>query len=256
MDAVSQVLTGRAQAEDGLQGMIGASVLVHAVLIGLAMFAPLGPELDEPPVVMTISLGGPVGADVGGMTQMGGRPVQALAETKRSIEPVRPPAAKAPEMIEPKKAAPKKAESKVTDTAKTPTGRTPTKGEEVRKGSAVSATAAARGQGFGLSSGGGGTGSMLDTENFCCPEYIALMLERIRANWDQNQQASGVARVKFTIQRDGRISDVTLDRSSGYQTLDYFATRALQATRQLPGLPAAYTEKPSLTVFLTFEYTR
>jgi protein TonB len=186
---------------------------------------------------------------------MGGRPVQAVAEAKRAIEPVRPPAAKAPEMIEPKKTAPKKAETKTETTAKTPKGRTPTKGDEVRKGSAVSAAQSARGQGFGLSSGGGGTGSYLDTANFCCPEYIALMLEAVRSNWDHNQQAAGVAMVKYTIQRDGRITEVLLERSSGYQTLDYFALRSLQATRQLPPLPAAFTE-PSLTVHLTFEYSR
>jgi periplasmic protein TonB len=206
-------------------------------------------------VVMTISLGGPVGPRDGGLTPMGGRPVQAVAESKRAIEPVRPPAAKAPEMIEPKKTAPKKAEAKVTTEAKTPSSRTPTKGEELRKGSAASASQAARGQGFGLSSGGGGTGSVLHTANFCCPEYVAQMLDAIRTNWDNNQQASGIAIVKYTIQRDGRLTNIQLERSSGYQALDYFATRALQATRQIPPLPAAFTE-PSLTVSLTFEYTR
>jgi TonB family protein len=255
MDAVSEVLNGRAQASDSMQGMLGASLLAHAVLIALAFFAPVGPTTDEPAVVMTISLGGAVGPDVGGMTQLGGRPVQEVAEAKKAIEPIRPPAAKAPEMIEPKKTAPKKAERKVTTEAKTPTSRTPTRGEEVRQGSAASALQSARGQGFGLSSGGGGTGGYLDTANFCCPEYIALMLETIRRNWDQNQQASGVALVKYTIQRDGRITNVQLERSSGYQTLDYFATRALQVTRQLQPLPAAFTE-PSLTVHLTFEYSR
>lgn len=255
MDAVSEVITGRSSAQDGMQGVLGASLLAHVVLIGLVFFAPLGPVSQEPAVVMTISLGGAVGPNVGGMTQQGGRPVQAVAETKKAIEPVRAPAAKAPEMIEPKKAAPKKAESKVTTETKSPTSRTPTKGEEVRQGSAASAVQSARGQGFGLASGGGGTGGYLDTANFCCPEYIALMLESIRRNWDQNQQAAGVALVKFTIQRDGKITNVQLERTSGYQTLDYFATRALQATRQIQPLPAAFTE-PSLTVHLTFEYSR
>jgi TonB family protein len=255
MDAVSQIITGRAQQSDGMQGMLGASLLAHLALLALTFFAPLGPVSEEPQVVMTISLGGPVGPRDGGMTQMGGRPVQAVTEAKKAIEPVRPPAAREPEMIEPKKSAPKKAEAKVTETAKTPKGRTPTKGDEVRKGSAVSAAQSARGQGFGLSSGGGGTGSYLDTANFCCPEYIAAMLDAIRTNWDQNQQASGVAQVKYTIQRDGRITNVQLEKSSGYATLDYLSTRALQVTRQLPPLPAAFTE-PSLTVHLTFEYSR
>jgi TonB family protein len=255
MDAVSEVLTGRAQAQDGMQSMVGASLLAHGILIALALIAPVGSPPDEEPVVMTISLGGPVGPRDGGLTPMGGRPVQALAESKRAIEPVRPPAAKAPEMIEPKKAAPKKAEANVTKDAKTPSSRTPTKGDEVRAGSAASAAQSARGQGFGLSSGGGGTGSVLHTANFCCPEYVAAMLDAIRTNWDNNQQAAGVAVVKYTIERDGRLTNIQLERSSGYQTLDYFATRALQLTRKLQPLPSAFTE-PSLTVSLTFEYTR
>lgn len=258
MDAVSQVLSARAQDAGSMQGVLGASLLIHLGLIAVMFFAPggwFGAISHEPEVIMTISLGGPVGPSDGGMTPMGGRPVQAVAEAKRAIEPVRPPAAKAPEMIEPKKAAPKKAEAKVTDTAKTPTGRTPTRGEEVRKGSAVSAAPSVRGQGFGLSSGGGGTGSVLHTANFCCPEYVALMLEAIRTRWDNDQQAAGVAVVRYTIQRDGRITNIQLERSSGYPALDYMAQRALQATRQLPPLPGAFTE-PSLTVSLTFEYSR
>lgn len=258
MDAVSQVITTRARQPDGLQSTLGASLLAHLGLIAVVFFMPaawFGDTEQAPEVVMTVSLGGPVGPRDGGMTQMGGRPVQAVAEAKRSIEPVRPPAAATPEMIEPKKSAPKKAEAKVTTTAKTPTGRTPTRGEEVRKGSAVSADASARGQGFGLSSGGGGTGSYLDTANFCCPEYIALMLEEIRNNWDYRQQASGTALVKYTILRDGSITAIQVEKSSGYAALDFLATRALQATRKIQPLPAAFTE-PSLTVHLVFEYQR
>jgi protein TonB len=258
MDAVSQVLSARTQEAGGMHAVLGASLLVHLGLIAGVFLAPgawFGAISRESEVVMTISLGGPVGPNDGGMTQMGGRPVQAIAEAKRAIEPVRPPAAKAPEMIEPKKTAPKKTEAKVTNTAKTPTGRTPITGEQVRTGSAASAAQAARGQGFGLSSGGGGTGSVLHTANFCCPEYVALMLDAIKRNWDQNQQASGVTVMKYTIERDGRITDIQLERSSGYPALDYMAQRSLQLTRQLQPLPGAFTE-PSLTVSLTFEYSR
>jgi TonB family protein len=258
MDAVTQVIAARSTHTDTMQSTLGVSVLAHLGLVAAVFFAPASWFGNTPPpeqVVMTISLGGPVGPRDGGMTPMGGRPVQAVAEAKRAVEPVRPPAARTPEMIEPKKTAPKKAEAKVTETTKTPTGRTPTKGEEVRKGSAVSAAQSARGQGFGLSSGGGGTGSYLDTGNFCCPEYIALMLEQIRSNWQSQQQASGVVLMKYTIQRDGTITGILVERSSGYATLDFMAQRALQLTRRLPPLPQAFTE-PSLTVHLTFEYTR
>ena len=84
-------------------------------------------------------------------------------------------------------------------------GRTPTKGAQPAFGSAIADTGV-RGQGFGLSTGGGaGTGSSLEiTGDFCCPEYLATMITRIRAAWNQDQGASGMSLIRFTIQRDGR----------------------------------------------------
>jgi TonB family protein len=259
MDVVSEVLVDRSRELGGLERMLGASVLAHVALVGLVALAPAwwlgGGPSDQPEAVMTISLGGPEGPNTGGLTTMGGRPIQTEAvEARKTIEPVRPPAARAPEMIEPKKAAPKKSEAKMQDDAKDPKGRTPTKGAEVRQGSTIVETSA-RGQGFGLAAGGFGAGSYLDVANFCCPEYLTLMLDLIHRNWQQNQQAAGVTVVKFTIQRTGAITDVLIERPSGYPALDFMAQRALLATRQLPPLPAAFPE-PSLTVHLFFEYKR
>ena len=57
--------------------------------------------------------------------------------------------------------------------------------------------------------------------------------------------------MKFTIQRDGRLTDVELEQSSGYFALDQTAQRALLLTRQLPPLPAQFPET-TLTVHLNF----
>jgi TonB family protein len=261
MDAVTQIVALRRQEPDGLQSMLTASLVGHLVLIALVFLSPSSwfgsRTADEPKNLMTISLAGNPGPRAGGMTTSGGRPIQEAVpiDTKKVIEPIRPPAAREPEMIEPKKDAPKKAEAKVRDEAKDPRSRTPTKGEEMRKGSAPSAESTARGQGFGLSSGGGGTGSYLDTANFCCPDYIVTMLELIRRNWDYKQQASGANTVKFTIQRDGTLTAVQLEKPSGYPALDLLSNRALLLTRRIQPLPDAFTE-PSLTVHLVFEYQR
>jgi TonB family protein len=263
MDAVSQVLVDRDRAFSAMERMIGksvaASLIAHVVFVAALVLAPAwllgGGANAEPENLMTISLGGPSGPDVGGMTTIGGRPIQSVSEARKTIEPVRPPAAKTPEMIEPKKSAPKRAEAKVENTAKDPKSRTPTKGAEVREGSSVSETNA-RGQGFGLQTGGGfGSGSYLDVANFCCPEYLSTMLELIRRNWDERQQAAGTTVVKYTIQRNGTITDVVVEKPSGYPALDFMAQRALLITRQLQPLPAAFTE-PSLTVHLVFSYRR
>lgn len=257
MDAVTEIVTLRSREADGLAQMIAASVAVHLVGVALVIFVPdswFGRVNAAPEAVMVISLGGAPGPRNGGLTPMGGRPVQQVTESPKAIEPVRPPASRAPEMVEPTKVVKRPEPPKVQE-SKDPRSRTPTKGQEVQKGSSVADTGA-RGQGFGLTtSGGGGTGSYLDTANFCCPEYIATMVDLVRRNWDSKQQSTGVAVVKFTIQRDGTLAAVLVEKSSGYQTLDFLASRAMLLTRKLPPLPDAFTE-PSLTVHLSFEYQR
>jgi TonB family protein len=189
------------------------------------------------------------------MTQLGSRPVQQqLTEARKSVEPVRAPAARAPEMIEPKKAAPKKSETKAAE-AKDPRSKTPTKGEEVRPGEAVAETKN-RGQGFGLSSSGtDSSGGYLDVANFCCPEYLTTMRSMINQRWDGQQQAAAETTMKFVIQRDGRLTNIAIEKSSGYAALDLLAQRALVLTKQLPPLPAQF-DQPSLTVYFIFRYQR
>ena len=91
--------------------------------------------------------------------------------------------------------------------------------------------------------------------DFCCPDYIVQMLDRIRTNWVQQQEAAGVNKVKFTIQRDGRISDVVLEKSSGFSNLDLASQRALLVTKTLNPLPPGYPNA-SLTMHLNFEYLK
>src|SRR5205085_1396819 len=177
-----------------------------------AFFGPghLLSKPGPPPTVMTISLAGAgEGPRNGGFTAMGGRPVQEQVKPEEAPkrEAVRPPAAKAPEMTmplrnaKPVKAAPAPAVKQAPEEAR---GRTPTKGAQVEKGSSVAMTGA-RGEGFGLSTGGGaGTGSRLDVDNFCCPDYVLLMIERIRSAWNKPQGTGNVI-VKFTIMRDGTL---------------------------------------------------
>jgi TonB family protein len=81
------------------------------------------------------------------------------------------------------------------------------------------------------------------------------MTQLIQRNWNSRQQVAGRTVMKFTIERDGRISSMEVERSSGYFALDQMSQRALLLTRQFPPLPAQYTES-QLTVHLVFEYQR
>jgi len=106
-----------------------------------------------------------------------------------------------------------------------------------------------------LSSGGGGTGGYLDVANFCCPDYLATMVDLITRNWNSKQGAVGTTLMTFVIERDGRITNVRVERSSGNQALDYYSQRSLALTRQLPPLPGPYGGD-RLTVHLNFDYVR
>ncbi|HEX3702245.1 MAG TPA: TonB C-terminal domain-containing protein [Vicinamibacterales bacterium] len=260
---VTDVLRDRMHDPSGLQKMVVVSIGLHAALIAAAIVVPasLFPHMSQPPTaVMTISLGGGVGPRNGGLTAMGGRPVQTVTPPEAKKEAVRPPAAKTPEMTMPlptakpvKKPAPPS--TPVTQAPDEARGRTPTHGAETSAGSAVAETGA-RGQGFGLSTGGGaGSGSTLDVANFCCPDYLIQMIDRIRSNWVQHPELAGSNVVKFTIHRDGTISDILLETSSGYQNLDLSSQRALFVTKTLNPLPAQFPN-PTLTVHLNFQYQR
>ena len=259
---VSDVLRDRSEEPPGIQPMVIVSTLVHAALFAAIVFGPhewFAHPAPAPKTVMTITLGGAPGPQNVGMTSIGGRPVQTETppEAPKRPEPVRPPAAKAPEMTLPKpgKAPARRAAPDVKQAPPDATGRTPTRGTEASAGSAVADTGA-RGQGFGLSSGGGlGSGLRLDVGDFCCPDYLITMIQRIQANWNSRAERPGSTFVKFTVQRDGAIRDIALEQSSGYTALDIGAERALFTTRQLPPLPGGYPN-PTLTIHLEFQYTR
>ncbi|HEY7285238.1 MAG TPA: TonB family protein [Vicinamibacterales bacterium] len=260
---VTDVLRDRAQPPDGLQRMLLLSFGVHIVFFVVLLAMPgvlVGRRADEPRNVMTISLSGAgEGPRNGGFTAAAAQPVQVQTppEDAAKREPPRPPAAKTPEMVMPTTAAARPAKTPAPVVKNAPDdakGRTPTRGAEPSKGQAAAFTGA-RGQGFGgLSTGGGpGSGSTLDVADFCCPDYLATMIDRVRSGWQNNQGATGMCIVKFTIQRTGQITDATVEKSSGLSTLDLAALRAVIGTRTLNPLPAAFPN-PTLGVHLTFEY--
>lgn len=259
-EAVSAVLSDRAQETDGLSRMLLISVAAHAVLLVGIVLAPsdwLSPT-PEPDQVMTISLGGTPGPETGGMTAIADRAVQSIAKPDAPRRVETPLATKAPEMVEPERML--KPMPKPTPPVKQPAeasrSRTPTAGPEIKPGAARVPTGGAAIPFGGLASGGGGAGGVkLDVQNFCCPEYLAQMVQMIRRNWNPNQGAPGQPVVKFTIRRDGVLTNVELNQSSGQALLDLEARRAVLNTKQLPPLPREFTE-PHLTVYLTFDFER
>lgn len=255
MEAVSNILVARAAEPAGLRRMVAISVVAHVLLWLFLLLAPaMSPRTTHDEDAMTISLGDAPGPRVGGLTSAGGQAVQAPRLESKPI-PTTAPAPKTPEMTLPTKAPVKTPKPPVKQAPEEARSRTASTGPEPRAGSANIDTGG-RGTSPGLTLGGGGaTGGSIDLGNFCCPEYLSTMIQLINRNWDSKQGVAGQAVVRFTIERDGRISTMQIQKSSGYFALDQTAQRALLLTRQFPALPAQYTEE-QLTVELVFNFVR
>jgi TonB family protein len=256
-EAVSDLIAARSRADEGLAGMLAVSIAAHLALLAAIMLTPdawgrrdARPERNA----MFISLGGAPGPRSGGLTTIGGRPVQQVVPLAAVPRGVVPPAPKPPEMALPsaRTSPATKPPAAAPDDAK---GRRTSTGDEVRAGSAAAETGA-KGVGFGLTTGGGGgTGGYLDVGNFCCPEYLETMRQLIQQNWRSRQQVVGQVQVKFTIERDGALTGVQIEKPSPYFVLNIEAQRAVQLTARLPPLPTLFTED-HLTVHLIFDYHR
>jgi outer membrane biosynthesis protein TonB len=252
---VTDVILSRARNAESVHSMIVWSIAAHIALFVFMILMPAswrGAVDEGPRTVMTISLGGAPGPRNGGLTAMGGRTVQAPPPepVKKVVET--PPAPKTPEMALPTKNA-RVVKPQTREAPKEATARTPATGEPQEGSTRVNT--GARGQGFGLTSGGGGgTGVTVDTANFCCPEYLSQMVTLIQRNWQSNQGVPGKLVMKFTISRSGTIENVQVEQSSGFLAHELAAQRALLLTR-LPELPIQYPN-PTLGVHMIFEYQR
>ena len=252
---VTDIIVARAQASERLGAAIPWAIAAHMALFAFMIFMPAswrGAVDEGPRTVMTISLGGAPGPRNGGLTTMGGRTVQAPPPepVKKVVET--PPAPKTPEMVLPTK-NPRVVKPQPKEAPKEAVAKTPATGQPQEGSTRVDT--GARGQGFGLTQGGGGgTGVTLDTANFCCPEYLSQMVTIIQRNWQSNQGVAGTVIMKFTITRAGTIESVQVEQPSGFQVHELNAQRALLLTR-LPELPIQYPNA-SLTVHMRFEYQR
>jgi TonB family protein len=81
----------------------------------------------------------------------------------------------------------------------------------------------------------------LDNPDFTYAYYLDRMLSLIDAQWARPSMGSGVkAVIFFRIGRDGSMTDLQVEQSSGYNSFDLAALRAVQNAAPFPPLPRAY----------------
>jgi periplasmic protein TonB len=247
-------------AEAGVSKFIKWSIGLHTVAIVLAFVVPREWLVAKKPnrAVMSISLGGSSGQKTTGTTPMGGRTIEEVAPQPRRPEPIKrvdtaKPVAPTPA---PPRVAPPVSPPRISDVAKPalpPVTRPPVTGAQVKQGNTAIETGAT-GLGAGLTFGREGTGGETNLADFCCPEYARLLTTTIESFWAKDQPERGVTVVKFTIQKNGTIVDVSITERSGSGQLDRAALRAIELTKgKLPPLPQQYTGQ-RLIINLRFPY--
>src|SRR5437763_3973216 len=127
--------------------------------------------------------------------------------------------------------------------------------------------AVGNGEGFDLGQAAGGekgytaeAGPLsFETQWFDWGDYAESMVSKIRINWYGimpdliKTGLKGVVTIRFTIHRDGRISDITILKSSGVPPYDNAAQKSLEASSPLKPLPADFP-KDSERVTAMFYY--
>jgi TonB family protein len=97
----------------------------------------------------------------------------------------------------------------------------------------------------------------VDDKDFKFGYYLEIVKERVSASWSpppvSGSPAGAISTVYFKIQRDGRISDVKVEKSSDFDLFDRSAMRAVDLSSPLPPLPAGFKGK-WLGVHFEFEH--
>lgn len=107
----------------------------------------------------------------------------------------------------------------------------------------------------GIGLGGTPGGTRFD-QDFEYAFYQRQMIARIQANWQQIPvRGRATVVIRFTIFRDGAISDAEVETSSGQSLLDRAALRAVVLAEPLPRLPDSYP-RDRVGVHLLFTYSQ
>lgn len=122
-------------------------------------------------------------------------------------------------------------------------------------------------EGFDVGAAGGEQGTAeqgplsFETQWYDWGDYAQSMVSRIRVNWYANMPQlfrtglAGVVTIRFTIHRDGRISDVTILESSGHPPYDQAAKKAIEQSSPLRALPQDFPN-PYERVTAMFYYNK
>jgi len=101
----------------------------------------------------------------------------------------------------------------------------------------------------------GAAAMTLNASDFPFAWYLAAVQRKITERWDQWAQPGRQPVAVFSISRDGRVSNVAIEKTSGNSYYDQKALRAINEAVPFPPLPAEWP-KPELTIQLGFNFAQ
>jgi TonB family protein len=144
-------------------------------------------------------------------------------------------------------------------------GEAPNLRQAIREVSRVASLGGGGGQGPDLGNAGGDRGYAaegplsFETQWYDWGEYAEGMVSRIRVNWYANMPMpllqtglKGVVTIRFTIHRDGHISDITILSSSAIPPYDFAAKKAIELSSPLNPLPKDFPEETERVTCMFF----
>jgi TonB family protein len=253
MGAVDEVLAERRRlASRRSRAGLFVSTILHVALAAAVIVAPrLSAERPRPIEYVAVTI---LPVQALGAPPSPSPPPERKPEPKAPPEPEPPPAKPDPEIPKLQRQVPEQPTAKKQPTPAKPTEPTPGPRQPDAAPTTTPPTDATRvGAADGLASGQSAFGApvaTLDNPDFTYGYYIDQMLRLIREQWVRPPLGGGVqAAIHFVIHSDGRVTNVEIRESSGYNSFDTAARRAVESAAPLPPLPRGY-RRPTLGVTL------
>jgi len=248
------------------------SGIIHLTLFLLILFSPYFPKPSRKEMihyVNVVSFPGEGGGSPGGSggeeefveTVIPERETLRDLTTPQKLEQEKPPTLRHP-VEKPKKETTPEIKKKTVIQKRDKT---------LKKGSQEKKKSKGRGTGSGLRIGvGSGTGtgsgfqspysSQIGLSSFPFIYYLQIIIDRVSSNWFTSLVDPGIrgnfqATVYFKIHKNGQISNLKIEESSGIKSLDLSALRAIQSSALFPPLPKEYREE-YLGIHLIFEHSK
>ena len=245
------------------------SIVLHASLAALFIIQPPSKSSGEMTYyVDLVNLGGGGGGGAGGGKGAGGGTQEpaaqaALIEEKSggvknlTVEKKFQSPLRFPDKESKKKVEDEKMISVIRKEKTVPKSEAPFQGTGSDQGlkTGISSGGNGSGDGSGWGNGPGGPGGY-----FPHAYYIDLLRSRISSSWYSSLVAPGlkgkyVTGVYFIVRRDGGISDLRVERSSGIDSLDLSARRAIENAAPFAPLPNDFSSQ-YLVVHFEFEWEK